>query len=263
MFLYISESKLRRKWKSLRDNYVRQKKKLNSENSDSETLEKRYMNLYVHFKRLHSFLQYIPNRNSIEDIPSTVNETLATLEINTTSATPSITQNTNAMQIEVNPAIEYIANVIGKSLVENKEEETDADKLFCSSLLNEIKKVPETRRLKLKVKMYDLILKNQIQVPQPREYEYQPDLNSSNFDFTAPNLPLRRYFSSLYNQQFMANNSENPSTSNDTRSYTSVPSNLEQMTIVQRNGIQQNISNSTSPSFIIDSEASPDSTRYV
>lgn len=194
MFSYISELKLRKKWKSLRDNYVRQKKKLNSEKCVSGALKKRKMHMYVHFNRMHQFLQNRTERNTFRNNVSTDNET------NTILGTPNKSVNTNAMQIQVNPIIEYIANVFEKHLAVNKKEETDEDKLFCLSLVNEIKKVTETRRLKLKVEIYNLIIQNQIPISQPHQYQYQNDLNPSNFNFTASPSSLRRYFSTLYNQ---------------------------------------------------------------
>lgn len=45
--------------------------------------------------------------------------------------------------------------------VPEKKDEDNEDKLFCLSLVKEIKKVPENKRLKLKIDMSILILQNQ------------------------------------------------------------------------------------------------------
>lgn len=48
-------------------------------------------------------------------------------------------------------------------------DELDEDKLFCLTLSREFKKVPETRRLKLKAEIYNLILFNQLSESQQHD----------------------------------------------------------------------------------------------
>lgn len=53
-------------------------------------------------------------------------------------------------KIKLNPADEHFANILEKSMaqryVPEKKDEDDEDKLFCLSLVKEIKKVSEDKR---------------------------------------------------------------------------------------------------------------------
>lgn len=81
-----------------------------------------------------------------------------------------------------------------------EKQDDDEDKLFCLSLLKDIKKVPETKRLKLKINTYNLILQNQTVSPPSRyhspmyNHQYMPsDIVYPNYDTTSYDTPARRH----------------------------------------------------------------------
>jgi len=83
---------------------------------------------------------------------------------------------TKGKRVKLKPADEIFANILEKSLAQKSEpktQEEDEDKLFCLSLYKEIKKVPESRRLKTKIEIYDLIMKNQNIYPQLQSQELE------------------------------------------------------------------------------------------
>lgn len=70
----------------------------------------------------------------------------------------------NGKKIKLHPSDEHFANLIEKNLNRRnivKKIEDDEDKLICLSLVKKIKKVPEAMRLKIKIEIYNIILKNQ------------------------------------------------------------------------------------------------------
>lgn len=115
-----------------------------------------------------------------------------TLDINDeneTFKTPNENQHTSKKKLKLNPADEHFDNILERSLAQKQvpeKQEDDEDKLYCLSLLKDIKKVPETKRLKLKIDIYNLILQNQTISPPSR------------------------YHSLMYSQQYMQSNSGYP-----------------------------------------------------
>lgn len=165
---------------------MREIKKLKNIRSGSEASKK---SSYIHFNRLQFLRESIEN-NDTESNFSRNNETLNNQYLNEESMSTN-TEETGynieqfrspndirpkGKKIKLNPADEMFANILEKSLAQKNEpktQEEDEDKLFCLSLYKEIKKVPESRRLKTKIEIYDLILKNQNIYPQLQSHELQ------------------------------------------------------------------------------------------
>lgn len=74
--------------------------------------------------------------------------------------------------------------------------EDDEDKLFCLSLVKEMKKVPKTKRLQLKIGIYNLILQNQMT-------QHPPVSSTIN---AVPSLPSKSYPSTSRGQQYIPTN---------------------------------------------------------
>lgn len=114
---------------------------------------------FSYFQRL-SFLKPVINKN-ITDNSLDTEETPANDDLNSINNSVSPTENVPRKKYKLHPADEHFANILEKSLNKKnqteKKEEDDEDKLFCLSLVNEIKKVPNHRRLKLKIEMYNLL----------------------------------------------------------------------------------------------------------
>lgn len=92
-------------------------------------------------------------------------------------------------KLKLNPADEHFANILERSLAQKQvpeKQEEDEDKLFCLSLWKEIKKVPESKRLKLKIDIYNLILQNQtISSPSTYHSNHQYNIGYPNYGYTT------------------------------------------------------------------------------
>lgn len=201
-YVIVSGSRLQKKWKSLRGNYTREIKKLKNIGSGSETSKK---DRYTHFKRLQ-FLQTSRENYDTKSKFNRINENLNNQDINeenmrtNTEGTDSNTETfkfpndirPKGKRIKLKLDDEMFANILEKSLEQKREhkiQEEDGDKLFCLSLYKEIKKVPESRRLKTKIEIYNIILKNQNIYPHQLQSQELPSAS------TCPSLQHRNYLS--------------------------------------------------------------------
>lgn len=191
---FVSGLELQKRWKGIRDAYVKEVKKMKQVKSGSGAVK----SSYLYYKRLQ-FLQPTIKKNSTESNFETADvggdENLETSTENSIEEDSSRVSNEEGTfksplqqrkKIKLHPADEHFANIIEKSLnhrntIEKKED--DEDKLFCLSLYKEIKKVPDAMRLKTKIEIYNLLLKNQsIQThPQPSS----TDISKSNHVSTS------------------------------------------------------------------------------
>jgi len=191
---FVSGLELQKRWKGIRDAYVKEVKKMKQVKSGSGAVK----SSYLYYKRLQ-FLQPTIKKNSTESNFETANvggdENLESSTENSIEEDSSRVSNEEGTfksplqqrkKIKLHPADEHFANIIEKSLnhrntIEKKED--DEDKLFCLSLYKEIKKVPDAMRLKTKIEIYNLLLKNQsIQThPQPSS----TDISKSNHVSTS------------------------------------------------------------------------------
>jgi len=169
---FVSGLELQKRWKGIRDAYVKEVKKMKQVKSGLGAVK----SSYLYYKRLQ-FLQPTIKKNSTESNFETADvggdENLESSTENSIEEDSSRVSNEegtfkNPLQqrknIKLHPADEHFANIIKKSLnhrntIEKKED--DEDKLFCLSLYKEIKKVPDAMRLKTKIEIYNLLLKNQ------------------------------------------------------------------------------------------------------
>lgn len=182
---------LQKKWKSLRDNYVREAKKCKMVKSGSGRSNK---STYLHFERLR-FLQGSVENNVTESSFSTDDENVKITknsnnvnDVDDNFKSPKEDCRKNKKKIKLHPADEHFANILEKSMaqryVPEKKDEDDEDKLFCLSLVKEIKKVPEDKRLKLKIDMYNLILQNQTSSSDGYQHAmYGQQYRPSNFGY--------------------------------------------------------------------------------
>lgn len=184
---------------------------------------------YVHFERLR-FLQGSVEKNTTESSFSmddeNLNSTPNSNDVDNNFKIPNEFRNKCKKKLKLHPADEHFANILEKSLAqrqvpENKDED-DEDKLFCLSLFKEIKKVPETKRLKLKIEMYNLILQNQTS-------------------------PSDGHQSAMYDQQYRSNNFGYPNYGYNT-SFNTIPQGYHNENRYTSKNTQHNISATSSPS---------------
>ncbi|KAK5648083.1 hypothetical protein RI129_002975 [Pyrocoelia pectoralis] len=148
------------KWKSLRDNYIREFKKWKTVKSGSGASKK---SSYIHFNRLQFLQPSVASKDtesSFDSINTDTSTVIANAEARSTFKSPDATPRTKKQKL--NPADERCVNILEKSLTQGSDskpkEDDDEDKLFCLSLYKEIKKIPESKRLKTKIDIYNLIL---------------------------------------------------------------------------------------------------------
>lgn len=131
---------------------------------------------YIHYNRLRFLQASIANKDTESsfdaDNASTSSE-VAEVEISSGFKSP---KSTSRKKQKLNPADERFANILEQSLaqknVSHPKEDDDEDKLFCLSLVKEIKKIPEYRRLQTKIAIYNLILQNQNEFQGPQQQTY-------------------------------------------------------------------------------------------
>ncbi|XP_050666968.1 uncharacterized protein LOC126966741 [Leptidea sinapis] len=222
---------LQKKWKNLRDAYVKELKKTKHLKSGSSASTP---SSFSYFQRLSFLKQVVQKRktdNSLDVAEVTENPDLDSA-VNSSGVQAS-TENVPRKKFKLHPADEHFANLLQQSIntrnnnaAEKKDD--DEDKLFCLSLVREIKKVPENRRLKLKIEIYNLLERYQATRAQPLE-----DFNYPSTSYSSQRPP-RNYHASFQSSQY-----SNPMQYSDiestqygytTSSYTSPPTSSSQAT---------------------------------
>ncbi|XP_060864621.1 uncharacterized protein LOC132940846 [Metopolophium dirhodum] len=218
---------LQKKWKNLRDNYVRESKKCKTVKSGSGASKK---STYIHFERLR-FLQKSIEKNITESSFCANDEnskrSADTNDENEAFKSPNNIQYRSTKKLKLSPADEHFANLLERSIAQKQvpeKHEDDEDKLFCLSLLKNIKKVPETKRLKLKIDIYNLILQNQIISPPSR------------------------YHSPMFNHQYMLSNIVYPNYDTTTSYDTPARRHHQDYTTIEKNNYQHQLTSLSSPS---------------
>lgn len=233
----------------MRDNYVRESKKIKSLKSGSGASTK---TKYIYFNRL-TFLQPTISKNVTDtnfEMNDRDDETPNTSLGNVDDSIKSPKQKQSAKRIKLHPADEYFANIIEKNLnrteivQKKKKEEEDEDKLFCLSLYREIKKVPESMRLKLKIDIYNLILQKQSTQLQPLEPI------SKNYPVETPSS--RNYPVTSYRQQ---NNTNMPHSAYSQYGYNTNP--YDNHSYSQKNNIHPPCTNVQNEAVMVVSVPAP------
>lgn len=134
---------------------------------------------YIHYNRLRFLQASIANKDTESSFDADNASPLSEVaEAEVSSAFKSPKPTTRKKQ-KISSADERFASILEQSLaqknVSHPKEDDDEDKLFCLSLVKEIKKIPECRRLHTKIAIYNLILQNQnvLQGIQHQTFENQ------------------------------------------------------------------------------------------
>lgn len=222
---------MQKKWKNLRDAYVKELKKSKNLKSGSSASTP---SSFAHFQRLSFLKQVVQKRktdNSLDVVEVTENVDLDSVN----SSVQSSTENVPRKKYKLHPADEHFADLLQQSIntrnnnATEKKEDDDEDKLFCLSLVKEIKNNPENRRLKLKIEIYNLLERYQFAHAQPFE-----DFNYPSTSYNSQRPP-RNYPTSFKSPQYsntMQYSDKESSTQYGytTSSYTSPPTNSSQVT---------------------------------
>jgi len=206
LIFFISGKKLQKKWKRIRNGYIKEVKKNKQVKFGSTAPAK---SSYSYYKRLQ-FLEPTIKKNSTEsnfqtDIDDDENQNSPSENFiqGNNLKTPEQKDNfkiSNKKQNKLHSADEHSANILKRCLNQinmDKTEEEDEDKLFCLSLLKELKKVPEAIRLQTKIDIYNLILRKQFVQTQ---LSYHTTVHSSNHASTSFDQQHTQSISYLYPQ---------------------------------------------------------------
>ncbi|XP_076047830.1 uncharacterized protein LOC143029186 isoform X2 [Oratosquilla oratoria] len=177
---------LQKKWKNLRDSYVKELRKFRALPSGSGS---KAVSTYIYFKRLQFLESSVSNK-----------ETTNNLEKDTTGVDPSYDQtpltcmydedvtverlvngsSPGKKKLKLDPVDKHFADILEKSLLfrrKEEEQQDDEDRLFCLSLSKEMKKVPENRRLMAKIEIMNVIQRAQL-VHNPPSHGQQYTVHS-------------------------------------------------------------------------------------
>lgn len=163
IFITFAVITLRRKWKNLRDSFVRE---LKQHNSGTRTTFKRKSH-YMWFNQLeflkdlstHKIKNELEVDTNVDDsnvVDTIIEETDYEFdEINGTSSNETIRIESDLKE-EMGPEVEYVQN---KSFIETGTKEMDSDKLFLLSLLEDFKRIPEKHKMHAKCEILNIINK--------------------------------------------------------------------------------------------------------
>lgn len=167
---------LQKKWKGLRDGFVREMKKKKTTPSGSGASGKAK---YIYFERL-MFLER-STRNKITE--SNINTASVAAEEQEFSGDGEDVMRPPRSQTKkkkkLNAADEEFLSIIKTNLASGSQSQTsnqmesDDDKLFCLSLHKELLKVPEENRLQTKIELMKVLQAQQALCPAVRS-DYQP-----------------------------------------------------------------------------------------
>lgn len=153
---------LRRKWKNLRDNFVRE---LKQHNSDSGTAFKRKSH-YMWFNQLE-FLKDLSTPKVVKKLEVNTNIVDTNVSDTNTEDTDNESEDDNVSpskktiglqsntKEEIGPELPYIQN----NLIESDTKEMDSDKLFLLSLLDDFKRIPEKHKMHAKCEILNILNK--------------------------------------------------------------------------------------------------------
>lgn len=242
MFPFVSGLTLQKKWKGLRDGFVREMKKKKNAPSGSGAASK---TSYIYFNRL-MFLERSVNNKSTESNISTDIEQNSSVDGEDVMRPPPTSGPSKKKKISAADA-EFLS-IIQKNVLSGNQsrpcitEENDDDKLFCLSLHKELLKVPESNRLETKIALLHVLQNGQqglSQTPSPTttrpgymtpndhtQYSTQTPIShhsTPSFQSTFPN----RYFNTIVQREqgdYYSNNSRYnptpPSVSSNLAGYT-------------------------------------------
>ncbi|KAF9405813.1 hypothetical protein HW555_013595 [Spodoptera exigua] len=169
------------KWKSIRDNYMREAKKQEKLPSGSGSSKH---TPYVYYRKL----QFLANSTANNDTESNITGSSVDNTDNTDLMPPpkDHIESTRKKQ-KMNAVDKQIIDILQKSVNTKQQNETerlikeDDDKLFCMSLYSELKKVPENQRLTTKIELLN-VLKEAQNYHQP----LPPHTNQHQYMYSTP-----------------------------------------------------------------------------
>ncbi|XP_039753356.1 uncharacterized protein LOC120628802 [Pararge aegeria] len=219
---------LQKKWKGLRDGFVREMKKMKTTPSGSGASSKAK---YIYFERL-MFLERSTRNKATE---SNINTTSVTAEEQEFSGDGEDVMRPPLSQVKkkkkLNAADEEFLAIINKNLTSRNQPQTsnqmesDDDKLFCMSLHKELIKIPEENRLQTKIELMKVLQAQQTMYDKPSAVRsaYQPS-TQYHYQVGLTQRGQRDYFEETgYNTTESLTSSLSPATYN--RGYFTTPRN--------------------------------------
>lgn len=161
--LLISGNTLQKKWKNLRDTFVREMKKTKNAPSGSGASKIQY----IYFQRLMFLERSVRNKKTESNIQNTSENSETGNEESTADAREDIMRppNQNIKRKKMTAADAEFLNIIKNNISTRNQQqplvssvtEGDDDKLFCLSLHKELLKVPEANRIAVKIELMKIL----------------------------------------------------------------------------------------------------------
>ncbi|KAL4718840.1 hypothetical protein ACJJTC_014070 [Scirpophaga incertulas] len=186
----------KKKWRHIRDAYARDLKKQRESKSGSEAKTKRK---YVYFDRL----QFLSELYEIK--PDSKGKNNQTGDAATASTSKSKTKNSSTNDNdETNTLLKILAERLQNKRNSSEDVSEDGDRYFLLSLLNDFKRIPESRKMDAKYDIIGIIRKyaapqsyrcsmeNQLtellQEPESKEFQNFVRMSDSNFEYLLQNI---------------------------------------------------------------------------
>ncbi|KAF9406398.1 hypothetical protein HW555_013220 [Spodoptera exigua] len=222
---------LQKKWKGLRDTFVREMKKTKNAPSGSGASKIQY----IYFQRLMFLERSVRNKKTESNIQDTSENSETGNEESTVDAADEDIMrapNQNIKRKKMTAADAEFLNIIKKNISSRNQQqppvssvtEGDDDKLFCLSLHKELLKVPEANRIAVKIELMKILQAAQ-QSSQSTVYSNNSYSSNSSASFST-SIPVRYHAQPSRPNEFSYQeyDPETPSiTAWQERNYISVP----------------------------------------
>lgn len=159
----FSGNTLQKKWKGLRDTFVREMRKTKNAPSGSGASKIQY----IYFQRLMFLERSVRNKKTESNIQDTSENSETGNEESTADAREDIMRppNQNIKRKKMTAADAEFLNIIKNNISSTNQQqplvssvtEGDDDKLFCLSLHKELLKVPEANRIAVKIELMKIL----------------------------------------------------------------------------------------------------------
>lgn len=194
--MLISGNTLQKKWKGLRDTFVREMKKTKNAPSGSGASKIQY----IYFQRLMFLERSVRNKKTESNIQDTSENSKTGNEESTADAADEDIMrppNQNIKRKKMTAADAEFLNIIKNNISSRNQQqplvssvtEGDDDKLFCLSLHKELLKVPEANRIAVKIELMKILQAAQ-QSSQSTVYSNSSYFSNSSASFST-SIPVR------------------------------------------------------------------------
>lgn len=145
---------MQKKWKNIRDSFLRELRRIKCTKSGSAAARK---SPYIYFKQL-LFLKPTVEQNNTD---SNLNDVEDNVDNPILESVSQATPRSKKKKVESNIEREDLVSILKESINSRNERElryeNDSDRMFLLSLLNDFKKIPESAKMSAKIEIFNVI----------------------------------------------------------------------------------------------------------